>query len=224
MNRALREMLADRFQLKVRRETEQRPMYALTVAAGGLKIKPPVPGDCAEHGPDMPRMRPSIAKPYCGETRHTTPLARLELLMSGTDRETVNALPGPDRRIEYSGRTLQAIAEHLSHVMDRFVLDKTGVSGQFSFAFEYTRNESTPGASMGINTAQDSVPPEDRVRPAMTSGDQTIFQALQALGLKLVPTTGPAEYLVIDSAQKPRQNDPASPDTPTRAAGAGPRR
>jgi uncharacterized protein (TIGR03435 family) len=32
MNRALRAMLEDRFQVKLRRETEERPMCALTVA------------------------------------------------------------------------------------------------------------------------------------------------------------------------------------------------
>ena len=225
MNRALRAMLTDRFQLKVRRETEPRPMYALTVAPGGLKIKPPVPGDCVEFAPGMSRMRPSSARPYCGDTRHTTPLARLELMLSGADRETVNALPGPDRRLEYASRTLKEVAEYLSNVMDRYVLDKTDVTGQFSFAIEYKRDEHTPGATMGINASSDSLAAEDRARPALTSRDQTIFQALEAVGLKLEPTTGPSEYLVIDSAQKPRPNDPApAVETPARAAGAGPRR
>ena len=82
MNRALRAMLADRFQLKVRRETEQRPMYALTVAPGGLKIKPPAPGDCIVYAPGMPRMRPSIAKPYCGKPVTRRPLRGSKLLMS----------------------------------------------------------------------------------------------------------------------------------------------
>ena len=40
MGSMLRALLEDRFRLKVHRETEDVPMYALTVAKGGFKLKP----------------------------------------------------------------------------------------------------------------------------------------------------------------------------------------
>ena len=42
----LQAMIVDRFQLKLRKATEEQPMYALTVAPGGLKIAPTAPARC----------------------------------------------------------------------------------------------------------------------------------------------------------------------------------
>lgn len=44
MNAKLRAMLADRFQLRVHRETREMPVYALTIAKGGIRMKTS-PGD-----------------------------------------------------------------------------------------------------------------------------------------------------------------------------------
>src|SRR5436309_3183769 len=46
MGPMLRALLEERFQLKTHRETEEAPMYALTVAKGGMKIKPIGPNGC----------------------------------------------------------------------------------------------------------------------------------------------------------------------------------
>lgn len=45
-------LLEDRFKLKVHREKRETPVYLLTVARGGLKIKALPPGTCAELDPD----------------------------------------------------------------------------------------------------------------------------------------------------------------------------
>jgi uncharacterized protein (TIGR03435 family) len=45
MRRMLQGLLADRFQLKIRRETRELPIYALVVAKNGPKIKPLKPGE-----------------------------------------------------------------------------------------------------------------------------------------------------------------------------------
>jgi uncharacterized protein (TIGR03435 family) len=45
----LQTLLADRFQLKIHRETRELPVYALTVAKGGLKLKP-AEGSCTFPG------------------------------------------------------------------------------------------------------------------------------------------------------------------------------
>jgi uncharacterized protein (TIGR03435 family) len=46
-----RAILDDRFQLKLHKETEEVPMYAMTVAKGGLKIQAVDLNDCREfHG------------------------------------------------------------------------------------------------------------------------------------------------------------------------------
>jgi hypothetical protein len=47
----------------------------------------------------------------------------------------------------------------------------------------------------------------DRTAPGR---DGTTIGALEALGLKITPTKGPAEYLQIESVQKPRPDGPVS--------------
>jgi uncharacterized protein (TIGR03435 family) len=47
-------------------------------------------------------------------------------------------------------------------------------------------------------------------RPETPTGTgSTIFQAFEAIGLKLEPTKGPAEYLVIDKAERPTPDAPS---------------
>jgi uncharacterized protein (TIGR03435 family) len=189
MNHALRAMLAERFQLKVRRATEEQPMYALVVAPAGLKIKAPSPGDCTEWKAGMPRSPERGEKPYCGNVSHTAPLARQARIDAGADAAAIASTPGPNHRLEYSGVTMAEVARDLAAVMDHFVLDKTGFSGQFMFAVEFTSDESTPGLGGSAPDAPASGP--------------RIFQALGALGLKLERTKGPSEYLIVDSLERP---------------------
>jgi uncharacterized protein (TIGR03435 family) len=209
MNLALRAMLDDRFQLKMHRATEQQPMYALTVAKTGLnkdKVTASTPGDCRTQArvtsADGQRLAPEIAKlPLCGGV-HAGPRA------AGI------------RRFEYTGFTLQELAENLSNIMDRFVLDKTGTGGTFNLAIEYAPNDNTPGDPFGAGG-----PDGARARAFFAAGGApassepvtrprgegpTIFKALEALGLKLEQTKGPAEYLVIDRVERPRPNSPSA--------------
>lgn len=70
----------------------------------------------------------------------------------------------------------------LSQQMGRSVLDKTGLSENYDFKLEWTPDEA--------------------------NGDgPSIFTAIQEqLGLKLEPSKGPVEVLVIDHAEKPSEN------------------
>jgi uncharacterized protein (TIGR03435 family) len=77
------------------------------------------------------------------------------------------------------------LADVLSRILDRTVIDKTGLTGKFDFQAQFTPDDSR---------APDSSNPE-------------LFTALQEqLGLKLEPQKGPVEIFVIDGAQKPTEN------------------
>ena len=74
----------------------------------------------------------------------------------------------------------------LNMVVDRPVVDRTGLSGRFAIHLEYAE-------------------------PNVASGDSadrpSIYAALQdQLGLKLEPARGPNEFLVIDHIEKPGEN------------------
>jgi uncharacterized protein (TIGR03435 family) len=82
----LRALLEERFHLKLRRETRDVPVYALTVAKSGLKLRPSDGASCVPLPAD-PSL-PMGAKPWCGLPRNsrdqgliTFPAARCPCLL-----------------------------------------------------------------------------------------------------------------------------------------------
>lgn len=91
---------------------------------------------------------------------------------------------------------LDYFAFRLSQLMDRPVVNLTDLPGGYDFALEYTR-ELPPGFPAGGRINGEEVD---------TSGP-TVFAAVrQQLGLELKPQKGPAEVVVIESAEKPTDN------------------
>jgi len=93
---------------------------------------------------------------------------------------------------------LQHFARWLGYgVLDRPVVDKTGIAGEFDFTLQWTPDE-TQFAGMGIHVP----PPVDN--PNAPPG---LFTAIQEqLGLMLEPQKIPSEVLVIDHAERPTEN------------------
>ena len=213
MSQALRALLEDRFQLKVRRHQESQPMYALSVASAGLKADRVAPGSCVPWTPEMGRGAAQpwsvIDPPVCGGIYTGYPEDKLARVLAGEDSQTVAAAPGPNRRMEFTAVTLPEVVKHLSSVMDHLVLDHLTIQGEFTFAIEYEKDERTPGG--GLFVSRDWKPTASPQTKSRSIGrGATIFKALEQLGLKLELTKGPSEYLVIDSVQRPRPDPPAS--------------
>jgi bla regulator protein blaR1 len=181
LGQKLRALLEDRFQLRSHRLAESVPMYALTVAKGGLKIAPIGDDGCVEdEREDAAPSRPGGVgvgqpgkKPACGGVR-------------GQRRGSI-------RVWDLGGASLKALADVLD--TDREVLDETGVTGRFNIHLEYALDEPMQAAT---HDAADA--PSDRTGTAGAS----VFRALEEqLGLKLVSTRGPREYVVIDRIERP---------------------
>jgi uncharacterized protein (TIGR03435 family) len=172
----LQSLLEDRFHLQSHREVEQVPMYALTVAPGGVKLKAMEEGGCApfEGGPFT--WAPG-KKPPC--------------------RWTGWVLHGANQTVEGGGVPFSRLAETLGDlIMDRHVVDQTGVSEIFNIHLEYTPDEHTPLRYPG--------PPREIVDPSEAAPAPTIFNAIeQQLGLKLESIEGPHGYIVIDHVERP---------------------
>jgi bla regulator protein blaR1 len=171
----LQALLEDRFKLKVHRETQQIPVYALTVSKGGPKLQPFAEGSCTP--PDfstwpMPALAPG--KRYCKNTG-------------------VGGRRGPNTSLDQEGATLDYVCKLLSLVLDRPVIDRTGLTGKYNFHLLFAIDQTTPGV-------MDSGPPSDDP-PA-----PTIFTVMQQLGLKLEAAKGPRDFLVIDRVERPSAN------------------
>lgn len=91
---------------------------------------------------------------------------------------------------------MEYIAFEFGQLLDRPVVDMTGLKGGFDFSLAYTM-DLPPGFPEGgkINGEEPD-----------TSGP-TIFQAVkQQLGLELKPDRGPVPVIVIDHIEKPTAN------------------
>jgi uncharacterized protein (TIGR03435 family) len=188
-------LLERRLQLQAHIEADQIPAYALTVAGGGLKIKPAAPGACT----------PLEARPGSG-------------LQFGHPTSVLTAPPSPDdvRRGAKPGCgswggpagqnmtfvagdvPIQALVQYLAFRLGGVrVLDKTGVTDRFNFFLEFARDENAPGRSV----LEQPPPPSDGPRAA------TIFAAIEEqLGLRLEQTRAPREFVVIDRVERPAPN------------------
>src|SRR5262249_12342689 len=126
MGPMLRLLLNDRFQLKTHRDTEEVAMYSLTIAKGGLKIKPMEEGGCAAFDPikNRPRDTPPDQKPWC-----------IQGIGWAESDWTING----------AGQPMSNFAAALSTVMGRHVFDKTGLSGRFRYNLRFAHDDITPG-------------------------------------------------------------------------------
>ncbi len=165
----LQALLENRFKLEVHRETRQAPVCELTIAKSGLKLVPSREGACVVVEPNSapPPPHPGATPPtYCGNF--------------GLERGRIDAF----------GARMQPLSNALATVLDRTVIDKTGLTGMFDIHLAFIPD---------LATAAD---------PA-TSSDlgPSVFTALQEqLGLKLESAKGPVSMLVIDRVEKPSAN------------------
>jgi uncharacterized protein (TIGR03435 family) len=86
-------------------------------------------------------------------------------------------------------------------VMDRPVIDQTGIAGQFTFNAEFVRDDSTGKMLALPPDALAKLPPD---AGADVPPGPSIFAVLvRQLGLKLVPIQGSQGFLVVDHVERP---------------------
>ena len=176
----LRSLLADRFQLKLHRETRSLPKYALVRAKGELRLTPSKQGSCTpfENYTGIQPPPATLSPPMCGIQQRL--------------RRPANGAPVLEDRI--TGGTMPWFARTLATTLDREVSDETGISGAYDFTIHYA-----PDDSLLARIAPDASP-TDNPGPS-------IFTALQEqLGLRLESRKGPVEVFVVDHAERPAPN------------------
>jgi uncharacterized protein (TIGR03435 family) len=78
----------------------------------------------------------------------------------------------------------------------REVIDKTGLTGVYDFSLKWTPLQTAAAPGGGSETA-----------PSPDVEGASLFTAIEEqLGLKLVPTKGPGQVLVIDHIEQPSEN------------------
>jgi uncharacterized protein (TIGR03435 family) len=139
----LQVLLEDRFQLKVHPDTRELPVYTMTVANGGLKIRATKEGGCIpldlSHA-DQPSPN------FCG--RMTS---------------TANGVHVTD---DAYGMSMAEIASRLlANRLDRPVIDKTGLAGLFDAHLEFARDTT-------VTTPDNPGAPADTAAPSIFTAVQ----------------------------------------------------
>jgi uncharacterized protein (TIGR03435 family) len=136
---------------------------------------------------DMPAYAITVgANPPKLARNETNPNGLPALLFKG-----LGVLPAINASMSDFARVLQGA------VLDRPVIDRTGLQGRFDFTLNWTPDESQ-FRSMGVRVPP---PPQDG------SGPPGLFTAMQEqLGLRLESVTAPVEVIVIDRVERPTEN------------------
>jgi bla regulator protein blaR1 len=93
--------------------------------------------------------------------------------------------------------SMSQLADTLTMIMGRTVLDRTGLRGDFSFSAEWANDPGQFGNPAGF------IAPSETAAATPEVSGSSIFTAFQEqLGLKLEPQKGPVEVLVIDHVQR----------------------
>jgi uncharacterized protein (TIGR03435 family) len=195
----LRALLEKRFNLKSHIETEQVSAFDLIVAKGGVKPKPIEPGAC----------EPMPPQGTAGRTHHGADEVRRGVKANcGFFAEP----HGPNTAFVMGDQTFEDLARMLGGPLGGVrVVDKTGNTDHFNAVLEFAMDENTPGRRFV---------PASREPSSDIPAAATIFTAMEEqLGLKLVPSHTPREFIVIDHVERPAPGQPAQ--TPARARGAG---
>ena len=188
----LQALLTERFRLKAHRDTKDFPVYGLVVAKGGARMK---------ESPLDPE--PETAEAGKGAVNVSA--------TGGRGGTTVNFGRGSSFSMgnnKFAGKklTMASFAETLARFVDKPVMDFTELKGNYDFEFEFTPEDFRALMIRAAIAAGVVLPPEAMRAIEGVSGD-SLFTAVQTLGLRLESRRAQLEILVVDQLQRlPTEN------------------
>jgi uncharacterized protein (TIGR03435 family) len=182
----LQALLTDRFGMKFHREMRDFPVYALIVGKNGLKMK--------ETPPDPPADPSGERKSFDVTTSAS---------QNGTTINYGNGMYMSFGNDTFEGHKLpaSAMADTLARFVDRPVVDLTELKGNYDFMLHFAPEDFRAMMLRSAIAAGVSLPPE-ALKLIDTANGDSLFTALETLGLKLEQRKAPIEVLVIDHIEK----------------------
>ena len=137
----LQSLLEDRFKLKLHRETKELPVYALTVAKGGIRMQRSKETSCLFFDWHSNDLTPG----GCGAIE-AGPNVRLNHTL---DALAMSVSGRPDSKVALLGYVSGDLTTFLSNCcrLDRLIVDKTGLNGLFDLHLEWSRSSTADPAS-----------------------------------------------------------------------------
>jgi bla regulator protein blaR1 len=180
----MQSLLADRFKLVAHIEKKEMPIYALMVAHSDGRLGAQLKAssiDCAainagRRGGPPPGGPPDFtgAAPQCG----------------------MMVRPGG---VKAGGVPINQILQLLSQNVQRIVVDRTGLAGNYDIDLTWTPEQ--------IPQGRGDPPPGAPALPPIDPNGPSLFTALQEqLGLRLESTRGPVDVLVVEKVERPTED------------------
>ena len=111
-----------------------------------------------------------------------------------------------DNRIEAKKMQMNYVADMLARFEDKPLVDMTELQGKYDFTLIFAEEDYRAMMIRAAISSGMALPPEAIQAMQSASGD-SLFSALQAVGLKLESRKAPLDVLVIDHAEKtPTEN------------------
>jgi uncharacterized protein (TIGR03435 family) len=206
----LQSLLVERFKAAVHRETKEHPVYALVVGKGGPKMKEADPGNAGTGATMAGHGRPAGVHVNGGA---------MSLFLSNEELGPVRLSPSPSgagMRLEAKAASMPALADILSRMLDRPVVNMTELKGKYEVAVDLTQENMRTMAAMAGFPMAGMGPGGMGPEGAMHGGGEsttasepaaTLFQSVQQLGLRLESRKAPMEMIVVDHADNsPTEN------------------
>jgi uncharacterized protein (TIGR03435 family) len=203
----LQSLLAERFKLKMHRDTKESAVYAMVVGKGGVKMKEVEPAAAAPEG-DAPNTAATGSNSVSiSQTKGGAVVSDGE----GTQQKMSMSPDGKSMHLEISRITTAKLAEALSPMVDRPIVDLTELKGKYEVVLDISMQDvmnaaraagaavpaGAPGGGGGAGNPADSA----------TDPGGSVFTAIQLAGLKLEPRKAPLSMVVIESVEKmPTEN------------------
>jgi uncharacterized protein (TIGR03435 family) len=188
-------LLLDRFQLKLHHDTKEFSVYALVIGKGGPKMKESAQ-DAAADSAGAGRGNIDIT---AGGGRGG----------SGVDLGNGSSFVMRDNGFDAVKLDMTSFADMLARFVDRPVVDMTELKGAYDFSLQFSPEDFRAMRIRAALAAGISVSISPEIMRAVmeaASGD-SLFAAIESLGLKLEARKAPLDVLVIDHAEKtPSEN------------------
>jgi len=178
----LRTLLAERFKLVLHTETQQLPIYALTMVRRDNSLGPQL----HKSDVDCDAVLAEIAR-----TGHPAPPKAPGQMPPCSTQDR----PG---HIAANAISMSQLAEMLSGFAERETHDQTNLRGTFDLTLDWTPD--TLPRAVGTSPDQPTTANGVKIDP---NGPPLVTALQEQLGLKLESTKGPVDVLVIDHVERP---------------------
>jgi uncharacterized protein (TIGR03435 family) len=214
----LQALLADRFKLTYHREKKDQSVYALIGGKGGPKLVESPPDPPAGDAAALAGAGPSAGPGPSGLIGRGGPPAQINANGRGVFTIAGGGV-GPMRmsmspegiHLEVDKVTMVQLADTLTRLVDRPVIDQTGLKGNYRVALDLALGDmmnvaraagaNLPPGAFGAGPGPGGVP------AALDPSGSSIFHSVEQLGLRLDSRRLPVDQLVIDHLERTPTED-----------------